>query len=114
MTQESAELKNTANPTSENNFEAKFRALTEIWREETGPLSSPTRKAAHPAYQQIIEMGEGAIPFILEDMQQHPGHWSIALQAITGENPVPKTAAGHVAQVATAWTEWGRSKGYLA
>ena len=77
-------------------------------------LSSPTRKAAHPAYQQIIEMGERAVPLILQEMQRHPGHWSMALQAITGENPVPKEAAGHVTQVADAWTEWGRKKGYLA
>lgn len=112
--QEGAEVKNPANTAPQGNFEAGFRALAELWREETGPLSSPTRKAAHPAYQQIIEMGERAIPLILEDMKDHPGHWSMALQAITGENPVPKDAAGHVDEVACAWTEWGRKKGYLA
>ena len=114
MTQESAEMNSAANAAPGDNVEARFRALTKLWREETGPLSSPTRKAAHPAYQQIIEMGESAIPLILQDMQDQPGHWSMALQAITGENPVPKIAAGHVIQVADAWTEWGRSKGYLA
>ena len=114
MTQESAEVKSPANPAPKEDFEATFRALTEQWRDETAPLSSPTRKAAHPAYQQIIEMGERAIPLILEDMQNHPAHWSMALQAITGENPVPKVAAGHVIEVANAWTEWGRNKGYLA
>lgn len=114
MTQESAEVKSPANPVPEDNFEGTFRALTDLWRQETGALASPIRKAAHPAYQQIIEMGERAIPLILEDMQDHPGHWSMALQAITGENPVPKVAAGHVNEVADAWTEWGREKGYLA
>ena len=114
MTQERTEAASRAFPAPDNNFEATFRALTELWREETGPLSSPTRKAAHPAYQQIIEMGERVIPFILQDMQNHPAHWSMALQAITGENPVPKVAAGHVAEVANAWTEWGRDKGFVA
>ena len=114
MTQERTEVNSPAQPVPEDNFEATFRALTELWREDTGPLSSPTRKAAHPAYQQIIEMGERAIPLILQDMQIHPGHWSMALQEITGENPVPKAASGHVTQVANAWTEWGRNKGYLA
>lgn len=114
MTQESAEVKSPANREPEDKFEARFCSLAKLWREETAPLSSPTRKAAHPAYQQIIEMGVRAIPLILQDMQHHPGHWSMALQEITGENPVPKVAAGHVTQVADAWVEWGRNKGYLA
>lgn len=113
MMQERTEMTGPVVPAPDENFEARFRALTDKWREETGLLSSPTKKAAHPAYQQIIEMGEKAVPLILRDMQTHPGHWSMALQAITGENPVPKEAAGHVSQVAKAWMEWGRKKGYL-
>ena len=114
MAQEHTETRERANTAPEDNFEVTFRALTEWWREETGLLSSPSRKAAHPAYQQIIEMGEKAVPFILREMQDHPGHWSMALQAITGENPVPKEAAGHVIEVANAWLKWGRKKGHLA
>ena len=114
MMREDTEAPGLAMPLPNENSEAEFRALTDKWREETGMLSSPTKKAAHPAYQQIIEMGEKAIPLILRDMQTHPGHWSMALQAITGENPVPKEAAGHVTEVANAWMEWGSKKGYLA
>lgn len=42
----------------------------------------------HPAYQQIIGMGEKALPLILRDLRDRPtGHWFWALNAITGEEP---------------------------
>ena len=113
MTQESAEVKSPGKRGRNDNVEARFFALVNQWREETGALSSPTRKAAHPAYQQIIAMGKQAVPLILQEMKDHPGHWSMALQSITGENPVPEEAAGHAVQVANAWLEWGRKNGYL-
>ena len=93
---------------------AEFRALADQWQAETGLLSSPTQIAAHPAHRQIIQMGPPALPLILQEMQRQPGHWSLTLRAITGENPAPPAAAGYTRKIAAAWLEWGRRNGYLA
>lgn len=59
-------------------------------------------------------MGPPALPLILQEMQRQPGHWSLTLRAITGENPAPPAAAGYTRKIAAAWLEWGRRNGYLA
>lgn len=64
------------------------------------------------AYQKIIGMGEPVIPLILAELERQPGHWSWALTAISGEDPIPPTARGRLDQMASIWLQWGREKGY--
>ena len=45
-------------------------------------LSEPTKKLKHPAYQQIISMGEAALPLILRELERNKDHWFLALMAI--------------------------------
>jgi hypothetical protein len=92
---------------------AKFRRLAERWTRETGMLSSITAKVKHPAYQEIISMGEEAVPFILRALRQRRDFWFEALRRTTGENPVRASEAKDPSQVADAWLEWGQEKGYL-
>ena len=66
-----------------------------------------------PCYQQIIGMGERAVPLILEELSREPDHWFWALEAITQENPVPCDAAGNVRLMAEAWVAWGAHEGYV-
>ena len=101
-------------PGAEDGMETQFRELVDQWQEETGMLSSTSKKAIHPAYQEIIGMGEKAIPMILRELEERPSHWFFALQSMTGENPVPPEAAGHVGKGADAWIKWGREKGYTS
>ena len=96
------------------NLAADFRILADKWELETGLLSSTTQIAAHPAYREIVAMGEAAVPLILGEMQTNPGHWTLALRAITGENPAPRSMAGRDYAVAEVWLEWGRRKGYIS
>jgi hypothetical protein len=93
--------------------EQHFRSLAEQWRRETGMFSSVSRMAMHIAYQRIIGMGARAIVPILLDLQQRPDHWFWALNAITGENPVPQESAGNLREMAKAWIQWGRRRGYV-
>ena len=93
---------------------AEFKTLVEQWRDETGILSSTSQKTNHPAYRQIIGMGDKAIPLILEELKQRPSHWFVALRSITGENPAPPEAAGYVEILADAWIKWGQGKGYIS
>ncbi len=88
-----------------------FASLAEQWRRETGPYSSISRKVKHPAYQKIIAMGEPAIPLILREMRERPGHWFTALRAIV-RTPPPNEGAD-IGRATGAWLEWGKEHGYL-
>jgi len=59
-------------------------------------------------------MGPKAVPLIFAELQHEPDHWFWALEAITGENPVPKRSVGDIEASARAWVEWGRRSGLLA
>ena len=89
-----------------------FLQLLSEWRKETAFQSSPRVITGHAAYQQIIEIGEPALPFIFEDMQENGGWWYPALRAITGDNPVPKDARGNRKLNDEAWLRWAREHGY--
>lgn len=100
---------------SSQNAEAlgrKFQDLSFRWRRETALHSSVTAIAMHPAYQQIIGLGEPALPLIFGELRRAPDHWFWALQAITGENPVPDTHAGDVEAMTNDWLSWGDAHGY--
>lgn len=92
--------------------EQHFLQLLSKWRKETAFQSSPRVITSHPAYQQIIDIGEPALPFIFEDMPENGGWWYPALRAITGDNPVPKDARGNRKLNDEAWLRWAREHGY--
>ena len=91
----------------------KFEKLFQKWKSETALLSSATAIIAHPAYRQIMDMGEVALPFMLIKLQQDPQHLFYALYQITGENPVPYEHAGDFEKMTTDWLNWGSKKGYI-
>jgi hypothetical protein len=75
--------------------------------------SSVVKLVIHPAYQRIIGKGPAAIPFILRELQRAPDHWFWALNAITGEDPVPEKDRGDIHAMTRAWLEWGKQSGYI-
>src|SRR2546426_3866753 len=60
----------------------RFSELASAWKKETRLLSSMTDMILHPAYQQIIGLGRGALPLILEELARQPDYWFWALFAI--------------------------------
>ena len=94
-------------------LERKFQDLSSRWRRETALHSSVAAIAMHPAYQQIIGLGEPALPLIFGELRHEPDHWFWALGAITGENPVPDDHAGDLEAMADDWLSWGGAHGYL-
>lgn len=96
----------------DEHVEARFRGLADWWREETGLFSFEYQMERHPAYKQIVEIGEKAIPLVLTELQERPYRWFGVLQALTGANPVSSDAAGDFDQMSKAWEEWGKTKGY--
>jgi hypothetical protein len=90
-----------------------FEALVREWKATRGHTSSAARMAKHPAYQNIMAMGEAAIPLILSELRKEPDHWFLALHALTGADPVPAESRGKLAEMAKAWLEWGGFYGYI-
>jgi hypothetical protein len=62
-----------------------------------------------PAYRQIIGLGPAVLPLLLRDLRETGRFWFPALNAITGENPVPDDAAGDVDKMTEAWMGWARA-----
>src|SRR5262245_51073057 len=98
----------TAEEAREND-QARFQCLVRQWKDETLYLSSVTDMAMHPAYQGIIAMGKDAAPWLLEELRREPDHWFLALQAMTGQDPVPPADQGNVAKMAEAWLRYPSS-----
>ena len=90
----------------------RFRELADQWEIETVLLSNSNQAAEHPAHQEIISMGEPAVPLILKRMQSQGGHWFHALREITNANPVKPEDRGNVGAMQAAWLEWGEDHGY--
>lgn len=84
------------------------------WKAESVHMSNVAQMALLKSYQSIIGMGDSAVPLLLEELQREPDNWFWALEAITLENPVPPEANGRIDEMARAWVEWGRAKGYIA
>ena len=91
--------------------EQEFHSLVKKWRKDTQHLSSVAKMAQHPAYRRIIGMGFDALPYLFTELSQRPDHWLVALNAITGEDPVPP--ASTFEQAVKTWLLWAKEKGYL-
>ena len=92
--------------------EVHFRRLEAAWLAEVGYSSSSTALRGHPAFQEIIGMGEAVIPLMLRDLEERPRLWVWALPRITGADPVPGSDRGNIAKMSEAWLRWGREHGY--
>ena len=87
-----------------------FARLARKWKAETAFLSSATKMAMHPAYQEIIGLGQSAVPLLLGELASDPDHWFWALEAITGIDPVPAADRGYMRKMTEAWLKWGQDQ----
>ena len=90
-----------------------FHTARKQWLQERPRGADLAGMIAHPAYQRIIQMGQDAIPLILQELEKRPDHWFPALRAITEANPVPEHAQGNLAKMTDAWLTWGHENGYF-
>lgn len=87
-----------------------FNKLVSQWKEETWFISSIKKRIAHSAYLKIIGLGQGAVPWILEELKREPDYWYAALEAITRADPAPH--AESMRELMEAWLAWGKVNGY--
>jgi hypothetical protein len=105
----------TLTPEQQQDVARRFRALVNQWNAATRYRSNVNALCGHPVYQELIGLGEPAIPLILAEVEREPSvAWFIVLAAITGEDPIPPALAGRVDAMAEAWLDWGRRRGYAA
>ena len=92
-------------------LEEEFAALRKWWQRETWMHSADEVRISHPAYRRVIGLGQPVVGLLLDAMETESEHWFAALQAITGVDPVPDTAKGHVKEEVAAWLRWARTQG---
>lgn len=91
----------------------RFEVLATQWREKSQFMSNSAQMAMLKSYQQIIGIGEPAVPLLLEELQREPNQWFWALEAITSQDPVPPADRGQLDRMAAAWIAWGVEQGHL-
>jgi hypothetical protein len=96
---------------SSNVREERFRQLEATWMAEVGHHSSTTKLERHPAFRQIVGLGQAVVPFMLQDLEKQPRLWVWALPEITGADPVPVADRGNIAKMSEAWLRWARAYG---
>ncbi|MGH2412921.1 MAG: hypothetical protein ACRDEA_04335 [Microcystaceae cyanobacterium] len=95
-----------------DDLERIFNHLVQWVLTDTRSESSTLRIAIHPAYQQIIGLGQPAVPFLLREVERRSGRWFWALKAITRQDPVQPNDRGKTPKMIEAWLSWGQQEGY--
>jgi hypothetical protein len=93
-------------------LEERFERLAADWHRAVAHHSSSRIRDNHPAYREIMAMGQAVVPLLLRDLETNGRHWFTALAVITGADPVAEEDAGDIAKMAAAWLRWGRENGY--
>lgn len=94
-------------PSTSGPTDRRFAELAARCRDQAGSIGEAA-VMQHPAWLEIVSLGEEAVPFMLELLERDPPEaWFSALQRITKVNPV---LAGCMAP-ADAWLGWGRQRG---
>ena len=88
--------------------EQVFRRLADWWISETRNVSSVSGLITHPAFLQIIGLGQAAVPLILKRLSVDGAFWFPALAAITRENPVSESSRGNIRAMTDDWLDWAR------
>ncbi len=90
----------------------RFAELNATWKEETRHSSKMKTRMEHPAFREIVAMGDKVVPLILAELERNGGFGFLTLHEITGADPVPQEAVGKIGKIAAAWIAWGREQGY--
>ena len=101
----------TATPTILETLEDRFRRLDATWRKETAYQSSSTKIRSHPAFREVVGLGDAVVPLLLRDLEAKPSLWVWALHEIFADDPVPLEDRGNLSQMTEAWLRWGKAKG---
>lgn len=86
----------------------KFKADYATWLEDSMFDSLPNMMREHHSFREIIQSGERVVPLIASELRRRPSFLFLALEDITGEDPVPDEARGNLKATVSAWLAWLR------
>ncbi|MEO5774349.1 MAG: hypothetical protein ABIQ32_09570 [Sphingomicrobium sp.] len=78
------------------------------WLEASCFDSLPVHMRNHDSYRAIVQMGERIVPAIAAELRRNPSFLFLALEDITGHDPVPEDAYGNLKATVDAWLAWLR------
>jgi hypothetical protein len=87
-------------------LELQFEYLKDKWLEDVMVESNPAVIMNNRFYSLIIDMGEEVIPFIIFDLMKSNHFWFVALEKLTGANPVSPEHFGNIKAMANDWINW--------
>ena len=82
------------------------------WESETSVISSVAEIQKHRSFVSIVNIGELAVPLILDELRVEPSLLFLALRRITGDDPVSPSDRGNVKSMVDAWLAWGARNGF--
>ena len=82
--------------------------------DDAAAVSAPRRLMRHPAYLEILSMGEAAVPLLLQRLETQRGRpiWLSLLGLITVAPPGLGTET--IDDAAEAWIRWGKRSGQMS
>jgi hypothetical protein len=91
----------------------KVERLLKQWDDDTAYLSNSQKIQSHPALQEIIELGQSALPTLFRHLEMtRSGHLSRVLTVITGAHPAPPEIRGNGGEIASVWLAWSKDHGF--
>ncbi len=81
--------------------------LLQALHNQTTIMSSTSSMARTPAFRELHELGQDAVPALIEDLRAEPSiPVLMLLSQITGESPFADHDRGWVQKMAKAWLDW--------
>lgn len=93
-------------------LQKEFNTLATKWKGEIGGQSSVSQTIT-PTYLKLLKLGKDITPFILQELENFPNFWFIALRTIEEVNPVPPAHMGNVLKMRDAWLTWGKQRNLI-
>lgn len=78
------------------------------WLQDSLFDSLPARMRRHESYKAIVGQGDRVVPLIASELRREPSFMFLALEEITGHDPVPEEAEGDLVATVAAWLTWLR------
>ncbi|MDM8552154.1 hypothetical protein QUF72_18865 [Desulfobacterales bacterium HSG2] len=91
------------------NITEEFKRLAEEWTEHCQSVifsSDIYDYLSHPAYRKLTELGEPAVPHIMEQYGQDDLPWGFVLDEITGFQLIENPDSFSPPEVKRRWLEW--------
>lgn len=98
---------------SASDLEQRFEEQASLWEahlDAERASSNPFSKIQHPAFEDIVALGEPAVPLIIERYRNGSAFWGAALARITGIEEHGDGVTGNVKQTRQRWLAWWEEK----